>query len=176
MSQSHSPEEAIFLAALEQGDRRAREAYVARACGGDSRLLVRVRELLAAHDNDSGPLDATLPGLKSGTQRDGIERPGTQIGPYKLLQVIGEGGMGVVYMASQREPVERQVALKIIKPGMDTRQVGARLEGGRQAVGLMDHPNIAEVLVGGATGRDTGGTARRSFLMIDVLGGVPRRD
>src|SRR5262245_25984539 len=172
MSQSHSPEEAIFLAALEQGDRRAREAYVARACGGDSRLLVRVRELLAAHDNDSGPLDATLPGLKTGTIRESIERPGTQIGPYKLLQVIGEGGMGVVYMASQREPVERQVALKIIKPGMDTRQVVARFEAERQALALMDHPNIAKVLDGGTTGRDPGAAARPYFVM-ELVKGVP---
>ncbi len=90
--------------------------------------------------------------LQPGTQREPIEQPGTQIGPYKLLQVIGEGGMGVVYMASQREPVERTVALKIIKPGMDTRQVIARFEAERQALALMDHPNIARVLDGGNDG------------------------
>ncbi|HZN33615.1 MAG TPA: protein kinase, partial [Pirellulaceae bacterium] len=162
MSQSHSPEEAIFLAALEQGSRQARESYLAAACGGDKALLARVRELLAAHDNDSGPLDLTLPGLKSGTVRETIERPGTQIGPYKLLQVIGEGGMGVVYMASQREPVERTVALKIIKPGMDTRQVVARFEAERQALALMDHPNIARVLDGGSVGTEGLGLGARA--------------
>ena len=79
------------------------------------------------------------------------ERPGTTIGRYKLLEQIGEGGMGVVYMAEQREPVRRKVALKIIKPGMDTREVIARFEAERQALALMDHPNIAKVLDAGAT-------------------------
>ena len=73
------------------------------------------------------------------------ERPGTHIGPYKLLEEIGEGGMGIVYMAEQKEPVRRKVALKIIKPGMDTRQVVARFEAERQALAMMDHPNIAQV-------------------------------
>ena len=79
------------------------------------------------------------------------ERPGTVIGPYKLLQQIGEGGMGVVFMAEQTEPIQRTVALKIIKPGMDTRQVIARFEAERQALAMMDHPNIAKVLDAGTT-------------------------
>ena len=78
------------------------------------------------------------------------ERPGTQIGPYKLLEEIGEGGMGVVYMAQQQEPVRRKVALKIIKPGMDTREVIARFEAEEQALAMMDHPNIAQVLDAGS--------------------------
>ena len=94
------------------------------------------------------------------------ERPGTQIGPYKLLEQIGEGGMGVVYMAVQKEPVRRKVALKIIKPGMDTREVIARFEAERQALALMDHPNIAKVFDGGVT--DTG---RPYFVMELVRGG-----
>ena len=92
---------------------------------------------------------------------------GTIIGPYKLLQQIGEGGMGVVYMAEQTEPVQRKVALKIIKPGMDSRQVIARFEAERQALALMDHPNIARVLDAGTT--DTG----RPYFVMELVKGVP---
>ena len=88
------------------------------------------------------PARAVMPTLD---QSIPVEQPGTQIGPYKLLEQIGEGGMGVVYVASQREPIRRNVALKIIKPGMDTREVVARFEAERQALALMDHPNIAKV-------------------------------
>ena len=95
------------------------------------------------------------------------ERPGTVIGPYKLLQQIGEGGMGVVFMAEQTEPVQRTVALKIIKPGMDTRQVIARFEAERQAVAMMDHPNIAKVLDAGTT--DSG----RPYFVMELVKGVP---
>ena len=95
------------------------------------------------------------------------ERPGTVIGPYKLLQQIGEGGMGVVFMAEQTEPIQRTVALKIIKPGMDTRQVIARFEAERQALAMMDHPNIARVLDAGTT--DTG----RPYFVMDLVKGVP---
>ena len=95
------------------------------------------------------------------------EKPGTQIGPYKLLQQIGEGGMGVVYMAEQNEPVKRRVALKIIKPGMDTRQVIARFEAERQALAMMDHPNIAKVLDAGTT--DSG----RPYFVMELVNGLP---
>ncbi len=88
------------------------------------------------------------------------ERPGTVIGPYKLLQQIGEGGMGVVFMAEQTEPIQRTVALKIIKPGMDTRQVIARFEAERQALAMMDHPNIARVIDAGTTGEKGDGSAQ----------------
>ena len=94
-------------------------------------------------------------------------KPGTRIGPYKLLQQIGEGGMGVVYMAEQHEPVERRVALKIIKPGMDTRQVIARFEAERQALAMMDHPNIAKVLDAGTT--DSG----RPYFVMELVNGIP---
>ena len=94
------------------------------------------------------------------------ERAGSQIGPYKLLQEIGEGGFGVVYMAEQTEPVERRVALKIIKPGMDTRQVIARFEAERQALAMMDHPNIAKVLDAGATG------SGRPYFVMELVKGV----
>src|SRR5207247_2897119 len=94
------------------------------------------------------------------------EKPGTLIGRYKLLEKIGEGGFGVVYVAEQREPVKRKVALKIIKLGMDTRQVVARFEAERQALALMDHPNIAKVLDAGVT--ETG----RPYFVLDLVGGT----
>ena len=95
------------------------------------------------------------------------EGPGTRIGPYKLLEQIGEGGMGVVYMAEQQQPVRRKVALKIIKPGMDTRQVVARFEAERQALAVMDHPNIARVFDAGTT------EAGRPYFVMELVHGVP---
>ena len=95
------------------------------------------------------------------------ERPGAMVGRYKLLEEIGEGGMGAVYLAEQREPVRRKVALKIIKPGMDTKEVVARFEAERQALALMDHPNIAHVLDGGAT--DSG----RPYFVMELVRGMP---
>ena len=102
-----------------------------------------------------------------------LNSPGTQIGPYKLLQQIGEGGMGVVYMAEQTEPVRRRVALKIIKPGMDTRQVIARFEAERQALALMDHPNIAKVLDAGTAAPDESPYAGRPYFVMELVKGVP---
>ena len=96
-----------------------------------------------------------------------LEHPGTQIGPYKLLEQIGEGGMGVVYVASQKEPIRRTVALKIIKPGMDTREVVTRFEAERQALALMDHPNIAKVFDAGAT------DAGRPYFAMELVKGTP---
>src|SRR5205823_845472 len=95
-----------------------------------------------------------------------LESPGSHIGPYKLLQQIGEGGFGVVYMAEQQEPVRRKVALKIIKPGMDTKEVMARFESERQALALMDHPNIARVLDAGAT------ESGRPYFVMELVKGV----
>ena len=92
-----------------------------------------------------------------------MEMPGTRIGPYKLLEQVGEGGMGVVYVASQREPIRRKVAFKIIKPGMDTRDVVTRFEAERQALALMDHPNIAKVLDAGAT------AAGRPYFVMELV-------
>src|SRR5262249_3702186 len=96
--------------------------------------------------------------------------PGSVIGPYKLLQKIGEGGMGVVYMAEQTEPVRRRVALKVVKPGMDSGQVGARFEAERQALALMDHPNIARVFDAGAT------ASGRPYFVMELVHGVPITD
>src|SRR5205823_14729084 len=102
------------------------------------------------------------------------ERPGTVIGSYKLLQQIGEGGMGTVFMAEQTQPVQRKVALKIIKPGMDSRQVIARFEAERQALALMDHVNIARVFDAGATGGEPGCvSAGRAYFVMELVHGVP---
>src|SRR4051794_27070834 len=108
--------EAIFLAALERAASSERAAYVEGACAGEPEILQRVRELLAAHAESHGALDLPPPGLGVTLRLEPItERPGTVIGPYKLLQVIGEGGMGTVFMAEQTRPVRRKVALKVIK-------------------------------------------------------------
>src|SRR5207245_7577937 len=96
--------------------------------------------------------------------------PGTVIGPYKLLEQIGEGGFGVVFMAEQLQPIRRKVALKVLKPGMDTRQVVARFEAERQALALMDHPNIAQVFDGGET------PSGRPYFVMELVKGLPITD
>jgi serine/threonine protein kinase len=159
--------EAIFLSALERSTPADRTAFLEAACAGDSNRLRRVRELLAAHDRGSGPLDApAVEGLTT-DQPSVADGPGTMIGPYKVREVIGEGGMGTVYLAQQQEPVKRLVALKVIKPGMDTRQVIARFEAERQALALMDHPNIAKVFDGGTTEQG------RPYFAMELVRGVP---
>jgi len=136
----------------------ARAAYLAGACGEDHTLRQEVEALLQAHPDASTrkatPLDQ-MPPLPE-VVVPVVEKPGDRIGRYRLLQKVGEGGFGVVYMAEQEEPVQRRVALKIIKLGMDTRSVVGRFEAERQALALMDHPNIAKVLDGGATGGEGG--------------------
>src|SRR5213594_587969 len=141
----------IFLNAREIADSAERATYLTQACGADADLRSRVEALLRDADGaaDFFGAEDKLPG---GIATPLTEGPGTMIGRYKLLQKIGEGGMGVVYMAEQREPVVRKVALKIIKLGMDTRQVVARFEAERQALAMMDHPNIAKILDAGVTG------------------------
>jgi tRNA A-37 threonylcarbamoyl transferase component Bud32 len=154
----------IFLEAIELPDTGEREAYVDSACAGDADLLAKVRALLTAHRTEAGVLDQPLAALPVATP---VEQPGSAVGRYRLLEQIGEGGFGVVYLAEQREPVKRRVALKIIKLGMDTRQVVARFEAERQALALMDHPNIARVFDGGAT--ETG----RPYFVMELVRGVP---
>src|SRR5262249_23764077 len=143
----------IFNAALEISDPVERKAYLDRACGADRALRQKISSLLEAYEKPGDTFDR-LGGTRTREvhpeARD-FERPGTVIGRYKLLQKIGEGGCGVVYMAEQEEPVRRRVALKIIKLGMDTRSVIARFEAERQALALMDHSNIAKVLDAGST-------------------------
>jgi serine/threonine protein kinase len=142
--------ETLFMAALEKPTPRERRAFLETACAGNAALRERVCELLEAHEEAQGPLDA-LPcgaGVTAGLGEPG-EGPGTRIGPYQLLEQIGEGAFGVVYLAEQLEPIQRKVALKVLKPGMDSKQVIARFEAERQALALMDHPNIAKVLDAG---------------------------
>lgn len=164
-------ERALFEAALDLAG-EARVAFLREQCGSDAVLRRRVEALLdAAGDSEDilpGVPTAPSPSLNSQVTPRGamLERPGMNIGRYSLLEEIGEGGCGVVYLAEQREPVRRRVALKILKPGMDTRSVVARFEAERQALALMDHPNIARVLDGGAT--ETG----RPFFVMELVRGV----
>ncbi len=146
--------------------------FLDRACGDDPSLRARVEELLVVHDSTGAFLAApTFVGPRSESDDraplPGAEGPGSMIGRYRLLEAIGEGGFGTVYMAEQQEPVRRKVALKIIKLGMDTKQVIARFEAERQALAMMDHPNIARVLDAGAT--DTG----RPYFVMELVKGVP---
>jgi serine/threonine protein kinase len=161
-------ERANFIAALETDDPTDRAAYLDAACAGDAVLRRRVERLLLAHERADSFLVGPVAAL--GATVDAVapaEGPGTRVGPYKLLQRIGEGGMGVVFMAEQEEPVRRKVALKIIKPGMDSAQVIARFEAERQALALMDHPNIARVLDGGTT------ESGRPYFVMELVHGVP---
>src|SRR5713101_6881102 len=146
-----SPLEAVFFTALEKGSPGQRAAYLDEACAGDPDLRRRVEKMLAAQDLAGSFLEQPAAPLCATTDEPITERPGTIIGPYKLLEQIGEGGFGVVFMAEQQQPIRRKVALKVLKPGMDTRQVIARFEAERQALALMDHPNIAKVLDAGQT-------------------------
>ncbi len=164
-------EQEVFEQAMAFSSLEAREQYLRRACGQNRELRRGVDELLAAF-NDAGAIDFLKAGDRSPATRPVRvdpqldEGPGTVIGRYKLLQKIGEGGMGVVYMAEQAEPVCRRVALKIIKLGMDTKSVVARFEAERQALAMMDHPNIAKVLDGGAT------DAGRPYFVMELVRGV----
>ena len=128
------------------------ESRLAELAGADSELRRRVSLLLEAHRQADSFLELPAPGLDATVEAPAVpESPGTVIGPYKLLEQIGEGGFGVVFMAEQTQPVRRKVALKVLKPGMDTRQVIARFEAERQALAIMDHLNIAKVHDGGTT-------------------------
>lgn len=163
-----STEETIFAEALAKRSAEEREAYLAAACAADPGLRANIDGLLAAHQQPGGLLDRSVPDAEV-TQEDifAHNQLGTVIGHYKLLEKIGEGGMGEVYMAEQQRPVRRKVALKIIKPGMDSKQVIGRFEAERQALALMDHPNIARVLDGGATENGL------PFFVMELVRGVP---
>jgi tetratricopeptide (TPR) repeat protein/serine/threonine protein kinase len=144
-------EESIFLEALHKHTPEERAAFLDAACASDAELRRSVELLLKAHEKAGDFLHADA--RPSPTIGDPMrESAGSVIGPYKLLQPIGEGGMGTVWMAEQTQPVQRKVALKLIKPGMDSRQVIARFEAERQALALMEHPNIAKVLDAGTFG------------------------
>jgi len=172
MNNDAEREEQIFEAALEFPVPEQRTAYVKGACGKDENLRQRVEALLKSHEHASGFLEQppAAASAKTLAVTTGIlavtEKPGDRIGRYKVLQQIGEGGCGVVYMAEQEEPVRRRVALKVIKLGMDTKSVIARFEAERQALALMDHPNIAKVLDAGAT--ETG----RPYFVMELVRGI----
>src|SRR5262249_28171891 len=136
----------LFIAALQKDDAGQRRQYLREACGTNQGLLERVEGLLRVYEDADNFLESppTPPTITVESPKP-LESPGTVIGPYKLMEQIGEGGMGAVYVAEQTKPVRRKVALKIIKPGMDTKQVIARFEAERQALAVMDHPNIARV-------------------------------
>jgi serine/threonine protein kinase len=145
-----------------------RDAYLERACGGDERLRLKVEQLLAVRSQAEPFLESPPPAPDvTVDEPPAADGAGTTIGPYKLLQQIGEGGMGTVFMAEQTEPVRRKVALKVIKPGMDSAQVVARFEAERQALALMDHVNIARVYDGGTT--ENG----RPYFVMELVHGVP---
>lgn len=168
MSDAEQREEAVFEAALQlHGAQRG--AYLDQACAGDVALRERIEGLLGALERAGGLLDEPAVTREQASHAVVIPptaQPGDHIGSYKLLQQIGEGGCGVVYMAEQTQPVRRRVALKILKLGMDTKQVIARFEAERQALALMDHPNIAKVLDAGST--DTG----RPYFVMELVRGV----
>jgi serine/threonine protein kinase len=166
-------EEALFNAAVQLTSQSARIAFLDQVCSRDTALRQRLDALLREHDAATSFLEPQL-GPTAIARAPSASRPadgpGTKIGRYKLLQQVGAGGMGIVYMAEQEEPVRRRVALKIIKLGMDTRQVIARFEAERQALAMMDHPNIARVLDGGAT------EMGRPYFVMELVHGVPITD
>jgi serine/threonine protein kinase/tetratricopeptide (TPR) repeat protein len=185
----------IFCDALERDSPQEVAAYLDAACGGDAELRAQVEALLKSYHEAGNFLDPPTSQLTETADFSTLtECPGAVIGPYKLLEQIGEGGFGVVFMAEQTEPVRRRVALKIIKPGMDTRQVIARFEAERQALALMDHPNIAKVLDAGTTGEVRNGewgvrnegishsalptphSAGRPYFVMELVQGVPITD
>src|SRR5262245_6354539 len=157
----------LFLAALGRPPGQ-RPAYLEAACGGDVALRGRVEALLRAHAQPGAFLSEDQPPTADATSPPAGDAAGAVLaGRYTLLQRLGEGGMGEVWLARQQEPVKRQVALKLIKAGMDSKAVLARFEAERQALALMDHPNIARVLDGGLTDQ------RRPFFAMELVNGLP---
>src|SRR5437016_4819799 len=184
MNNAKQQEETLFDAARKLTDPAQRKAFLDAACADNAELLDRLVTLLSAAQGadkffeESGaalnaPGDAAESPAERAEQGDTVrvtlppeEQPGTRIGHYKLREKIGEGGCGIVYVAEQEEPVRRRVALKVIKPGMDTRQVVARFEAERQALAMMDHPNIAKVLDAGTT--ENG----RPYFVMELVRGI----
>jgi len=160
-------EKAVFNVARQIDARAARSEYLRQVYGADSAALGRVEQLLHVHEQQQSFLESPAVAIQATIAQPPTENAGTQIGPFKLIEQIGEGGMGTVWMAQQSEPVKRLVALKLIKAGMDSRQVIARFEAERQALALMDHPNIARVIDGGTT------SAGRPYFVMDLVRGVP---
>jgi len=169
----HPAERAIFLQAIEEENLDARLAYLASACGDDERLRASVEALLAAHDKPAALLDHPIgadrshPSLSFRELDEAIDHNGLRIGPYKLMEQIGEGGFGLVFVAEQEQPVRRRVALKIVKPGLGSKEVIARFEAERQAVAMMNHPHIAQVFDAGVTADG------RPYFVMELVRGLP---
>ena len=161
-------EQSIFIEALEKEQPAERAAFLERVCAADPVLRQRIERLLEQHGQAGSFLESPPPHLVATTLEAGPGvSPGTVIGAYKLMEQIGEGGMGLVFVAEQQEPIRRKVALKVIKPGMDSREVVARFEAERQALALMDHPHIATVLDAGTT------PSGRPYFVMELVKGVP---
>ena len=165
MSSDQQRIDEIFDSAAKKSDPDERKKYLLAACGTDVELRERIERLLNTWGNAA--VENPTPEIEQTKAYSLLEKQKDHVGPYKILQKIGEGGFGVVYMAEQNEPVERRVALKIIKPGMDSRQVIARFEAERQALAMMDHPNIAKVFHAGTT--EDG----RPFFVMELVRGIP---
>jgi len=163
-------EESVFAEALEKQDPHERAAFLDKACAGDAGLRQDIESLLSAYDSGQFLESSAAALIETHEEEPVREGPGTRIGPYKLLEQIGEGGFGVVFMAEQQQPVRRKVALKVIKPGMDSKQVIARFEAERQALALMDHANIARVFDGGTT------SSGRPYFVMELVRGIPLTD
>jgi hypothetical protein len=159
--------ESILATAVEIASAEERQRYVDQACGGDAELKRRVEELIANYLRAGSFLEDPAPGPHATTDVPAHERPGVVLGQFKLLEQIGEGGMGTVWMAEQTEPIQRRVAVKVVKEGMDSKQVLARFEAERQALALMDHPHIAKVLDAGRT------PSGRPYFVMELVKGQP---
>ena len=173
-------EKSVFLKALDIESPSERAAFIEVACQGNPDLLASVAALFNAHENDANPVDRPIAvdavfrigdldetEWRPAPSRPPHHAPGTRIGVYKLMELIGEGGFGLVYVADQQEPVRRRVALKIIKPGMESREVLTRFEAERQAIALMDHPNIARIFDAGVT------DSAQPYFVMELVRGVP---
>jgi serine/threonine protein kinase/WD40 repeat protein len=167
MTQAQLSIQEIFTQALEIESEDARLSFLDQACCGNEKVRRKVDALLAAHAQAGRFMEVAQETELTDAMSGITERPGTCIGPYKLREIIGEGGFGVVYVAEQKQPVSRKVALKIIKPGMDSRDIIARFEAERQALAMMDHPNVAKVLDAGTT---DGG---RPYFVMELVHGIP---
>lgn len=167
-------EKSIFFHAVDLDDVGARTAYLDIACRGDTKLHAAVAELLREHEREYNPIDQPLAVALTSTQlefevmpTDSRFAPGTMLGPYKLREQIGEGGFGLVFVADQLRPVRRRVALKLIKPGMESKEIMAWFEVERQALAMMDHENIARVFDAGVT------ESGQSFFVMELVRGIP---
>ena len=171
MANRQLDEEAIFHIARQIDKPSVRSDYLQQACGDNTALLARVEALVEVHEQEGDFLQSAASEPAPTVDAEPIsERPGTEIGRYRLMEQIGEGGMGVVFVAEQQRPLQRKVALKVIKPGMDSNKVIARFEAERQALALMDHANIARVFDAGAT--DSG----RPYFVMELVKGIPITD